>query len=229
MRTLVWGLSLAVTLSFAVATSANAAVVTLGSSNFADAPTGPGVATFDTQTPVNINDTSPDPAGPFTEGPGSWSGTGIIAQGTTAGYYAAPFGDATPYFAMLANPDLGPETLTLSAAATQLSLFWGSVDSYNVIEFLLGGTLVDMVSGNDVFNPASGDQTSANTNRLVTITLAGLFDKVIFYSNGQNAFEFDNVSTAVPIPAALPLFAGGVGLLGWLARRKRRAAEALHA
>jgi hypothetical protein len=28
--------------------------------------------------------------------------------------------------------------------------------------------------------------------------------------------------TPVPVPAALPLFAGGVGLLGWLARRKRR-------
>ena len=224
------GLSLALTLSFAVATSASAAVVTLGSSNFADAPTGPGVATFDTQTPVNIGDETPEPAGGFTEGPGEWSGTGIIAQGTTPGYYAAPFGDATPYFAVLANPDLGPETLTLSADANQLSLFWGSVDSYNVIEFLLGGFLVDTVTGDDVFNPATGSQTDANTNRLVTITLASLFDQVIFYSNGQNAFEFDNVSTsAIPIPAALPLFAGGVGLLGWLARRKRRAAEALPA
>lgn len=28
---------------------------------------------------------------------------------------------------------------------------------------------------------------------------------------------------AVPLPAALPLFAGGLGLMGWLARRRRKA------
>ena len=32
----------------------------------------------------------------------------------------------------------------------------------------------------------------------------------------------DNVAVnAVPIPAALPLFAGGLGLMGWMARRRR--------
>jgi len=31
----------------------------------------------------------------------------------------------------------------------------------------------------------------------------------------------------VPLPPALPLFAGGLGLMGWLARRKRR--QATHA
>jgi hypothetical protein len=34
-------------------------------------------------------------------------------------------------------------------------------------------------------------------------------------------------ASPIPIPAALPLFAGGLGLMGWLARRKRR--QAAHA
>jgi hypothetical protein len=32
--------------------------------------------------------------------------------------------------------------------------------------------------------------------------------------------------SATPIPAALPLFAGGLGMLGFLARRRKRATAA---
>ena len=31
-----------------------------------------------------------------------------------------------------------------------------------------------------------------------------------------------NDASVVPIPPALPLFAGGLGLLGWMARRRQR-------
>ena len=70
-----------------------------------------------------------------------------------------------------------------------------------------------------------GNQVSDATNRLVLISNllnGGVFNKVTFISDGSNAFEFDNVSAnAVPIPAALPLFGTGLGLLGLLARRRR--------
>src|SRR5665213_912 len=40
------------------------------------------------------------------------------------------------------------------------------------------------------------------------------------------AFTFNNVA-ATPLPAALPLFAGGLGLVGFLSRRKKKNAQGL--
>ena len=44
-------------------------------------------------------------------------------------------------------------------------------------------------------------------------------------ASGQNLnygdMAFVTSVSAVPLPAALPLFAGGLGLMGWLARRRR--------
>ena len=220
---MVWGVSLAA-LGFLVSTAASAAVIT-STTGFQEQNLGAGVATFESPTPVNTGGTT-NPPGQFSDGPGSWSGTGIIANGTSEGNYAAPAGDTTDYMAVLASPNRGPETLTLTAPATTINLYWGSIDTYNFIDFLIGTTVVKTVSGS-FFAPANGDQVAPGTNRFVTITLASIFNGVRFRSEGLNAFEFDNVSAnAVPIPAALPLFAGGVGLLGWLARRKRRSAVA---
>lgn len=36
------------------------------------------------------------------------------------------------------------------------------------------------------------------------------------------AYQFTPNATTTPLPAALPLFASGVGLMGWMARRRRR-------
>ena len=48
------------------------------------------------------------------------------------------------------------------------------------------------------------------------------FQSVTLYS-GQAAFEFANMS-ATPIPAALPLFASGLGLLGFARWRRKLSA-----
>ena len=83
---------------------------------------------------------------------------------------------------------------------------------------------------------ARSNATQTDYNHLITFTiLAGDF------LSGSNTFTVDLFNRAfanppgnptglivdvqtVPLPAALPLFAGGLGVMGWFARRKKRTA-----
>jgi hypothetical protein len=97
-----------------------------------------------------------------------------------------------------------------------LSLFWGSADNYNTITFYEGpnGTgASDSITGAELGPP----QTAGH--HLVLILTDQMFQSVSL-SSDLAAFEFSNLVT--PIPAALPLFATGLGLMGWLARRRKR-------
>jgi len=43
--------------------------------------------------------------------------------------------------------------------------------------------------------------------------------------NNPETFTFNNI-TATPLPATLPLFAGGLGFVGYLTRRRKKATAA---
>ena len=43
----------------------------------------------------------------------------------------------------------------------------------------------------------------------------------IWESGANTGYQLISETAAVPLPAALPLFAGGLGLMGWMARRRR--------
>ena len=75
----------------------------------------------------------------------------------------------------------------------------------------------------------------ANTNqdfaRIGVLGTLGQVIKSVLITNDVGfkevkQIEFDSVAP-VPLPAALPLFAGGLGFLGWMARRRR--GQAAHA
>jgi hypothetical protein len=58
--------------------------------------------------------------------------------------------------------------------------------------------------------------------QLVTFAFNGLdITSVVLIDSGTAAFEYSNVQFT-PIPAALPLFAGGLGLMGLLGRRRKQ-------
>jgi hypothetical protein len=148
--------------------------------------------------------------------------------GTTGNVRAQPFG-STGQYASVGPADGTPGTFNLTGLGPirQVSFIWGSVDSYNTLEVLgAGGAVLASITGNQIFNPASGNRTDPNTNPVVTLTFTGVeYGQVtaLRFNSTQNAFEFDNLSVAVPEPSTWAMMIGGFGLLGAAARRSRKA------
>jgi len=180
----------------------------------------------------------------------TWTTQPSIVSGSVGGQFKSPFDprqadngsdvvgsdvidgwEQLDYFTIGSpNRQGSPGVLALSQSKSILSLLWGSVDTYNAIELVLDGTVIDTVSGQDVFD--AGGEPAASGAALVKISGAGLFDEVRFYSNFDGgdldgldtpAFEFSNVVAAVPLPAGGWLLITALGGMAVL-RRKRKAA-----
>jgi hypothetical protein len=183
-------------------TSFNPAPVTSTNTNFGVTGEVPGVA-----------------RSPFENAAAGNGGTHLSDNGYGVGTWAA-----IPYTSIQAG---GSATYNFPAPADSLSILWGSPDSYNTLSFYSGlnGT------GTDLFNiTGSALELQTYGHDLVDFTMTGgTFQSVVLTSSG-NAFEFAdledspfiNTALATPLPAALPLFAGGLGVIGVCARRRKR-------
>lgn len=211
-----WKFAAAVT-AFLLPGAANAAVMVTSTGFGLTAPAGPGpLVTFDGEG-GGLAGFTLDGTAPY----GLQTGTGPLPG-------AAPFdgangADMTTY---LTVPTGGLATLTSAAAYTTVSLFWGSIDTYNVLYLLDStGNIFDTITSATlgVLSPGNGNQTAEDTNRRVTITSDTPFYGVGFGSK-YDSFEVDNIkfTSAVPEPATWMMMLFGFGFMGAAMRKAKR-------
>ena len=207
-----FALTAAAALTIALSSGANAAI---------SVSVTPGTPVYSGPTPTYDFDATVAPH----------TGGAVVTLPNTSAH-AQPVGSTGNYYSV-GPTDGEPGTIDLSSFGDifSISLLWGSVDSYNTLTFidglgnaLAGGTFV----GNDIFNPANGDQTDPNTNPLVTFYFTGADGAnvagISLTSNGTNAFETDNYAiNAVPEPGTWAMMLLGFGALGFAMRRRKSA------
>jgi hypothetical protein len=153
----------------------------------------------------------------------TWSNAGLFQGPLVPGIAAPPVGDNTQYLAVFTG---GSATLTSPGVLSSLSVYLGSIDSYNTITFQGEDGFSQSLTGSQLTAPANGDQSDATDNRRFFFDFdpSDLVDQVTFSSSG-NSFEFDNIAAndpaaPVPEPVTLSLFAAGLAGAAALRRRK---------
>ena len=162
-------------------------------------------------------------AGPWTYNDPSSGGAGLIANtGSGNPFYgsAPPAGFAGNQFAFLQSGGSFSQTFAATPGAGVISWLeanrpnFGGTESYQVF---LNGVPLSLVP----YLGTAGPFTLVTTPAVLLASNTLLFQGL---TSTDSTVFIDEVSAAAatPLPAALPLFAGGLGVIGLLARRKKR-------
>ncbi len=204
---------IASTLALLFAGSAHALLIT----------TEAGGVTTTSVSGANVEDFNTGSCGTYA----SCTGNFQIVSGSVSGQYAQPANTTTDFLSVPETGSSGTATLSLGTnTANYFGLYWGSIDSYNTLSFLLDGTEIASFTGTQIapFIPgvANGNQTSYDSNRYFNFFFGNqTFDAVKLDSQGY-AFETDNHAFAtVSEPGTLALLALGLTGLVVAHRRKR--------
>lgn len=216
------------------ATTANANPLSITSS-VGGVPTGTSYESFDTLTLGGAGGTMP--SGIIV----SFSPDGQAVTGASNSLYAAPvlsnnngmpFGDPNNGADMTTYLTAGGLSgsyakLVFPTAEKYMGLLWGSVDTFNTLDFYdASNSLIGSITGSQVTPAATGDQ-GVNGTFYVNINSNVAFSYVMARSS-THAFEFDNVAfdvrpVGVPEPGVWGMFLLGLLVVGsgyWLRGRR---------
>jgi hypothetical protein len=209
-------------LSLVVSQAANAITIT---GSVGGAPSGTSRINFDNLALGSAGGTATGPNGSVDV---SFNPDGQTVVGAVLGQYAAPWlsgGNGSGFAAGGADQadgedltkylttGLGEAILDFgNVSLNYFGLLWGSIDHYNTLKFYNGNSLVDTVTGTDVFAGANGDR-EVNGTMYVNIDTSAAFNRVVA-SSSQYAFEFDNVAYSAVPDSGMTIALLGMGLLG---------------
>jgi hypothetical protein len=166
-----------------------------------------------------------------------WSADGALFNFNSSsnlpnGISARPVGSTGNFWSVGVSPDAqdGPGVVNLGAGVSYYGFLWGSPDAlgWNTVQFYNGNTLLGTYGGSSVLNPPNGNQNFARYFN-VFAGQGEVITKVSFAAN-TNAFETDNhafiAAAPIPEPEIYAMMGLGLGLMGWMGRRKRAQAVA---
>ncbi len=147
------------------------------------------------------------------------TGGTVLAQSNYA-VAVEPAGDKSTFMAANAGNSV---TLESAVPMASLSVYLGSLDTYNSITFLGAGGFDETLTGSQLVSFASGNQTSGATNRRFFFDFGSTPVNEVIFASAGNSLEFDNVAAApVPEPSTWVFMIAGVAMLGAIVWRRRR-------
>jgi len=186
-----------------------------------------GTSTVNNSTPIGGTGSGADSVLAGSGGGVSYAYTGgalyNISTSPISSVTARPPGSTGNFYSVGTSPaaQTGPGQVAFNSGLSYFGFLWGSPDTYNTVSFYNGNTLLGSFNGSAVLNPANGNQAVGKYFN----AFAGIGEQIthVKFASTGNAFETDNHSyvSAVPEPETYAMLMAGLGLLGFMAKRKK--------